>query len=147
VLPSKAARAAPGLIRHDPAKVSATGEQHGTFRLRNRKTQIPVRGHPDTLAAGKSSARHPGSPWHGEESDDYRHVIAVLNHGWRVVTCKNSIQWILQKRRGEQNRWRSQYFCCTREVLIRCVREYAGQIDGASLVVLLRLPERIGGAS
>jgi hypothetical protein len=138
----KAGKAAPGLIRHGLPKVLATGERQGTFRLHQQKTQIIVRGH---LPAGKSSAPHFQRPRGGEESDDYRYV-AVLNHGWRIITCKNSIQWVLQQRRGEQKRWRSRYFCRTRSGLIQCVREHAGQIDGDALATLLRLPEWFGAA-
>ena len=110
-------------------------------------TQFPTaRRLPNTRPAAKSNARHLCSPWRGEESDDYRHVIAVLNSGWRVIACKTSTQWILQKRRGSSDRWRSRYFCRTREGLILCVREHAGKIDGVALVRLLRLPTWIGGA-
>jgi hypothetical protein len=76
----------------------------------------------------------------GEETDDYP-TVAVLNATWRVIACRQSIQWILQRRRGGPNHWRGQYFCRTREVLVRCAREHAGQIGGDALVVLLRLPE------
>jgi hypothetical protein len=97
------------------------------------------RGHPDTRPGGKSSAIHVSSPLRP------RPVVAVLNARWRVVTCENSFQWILQSGRGSQ--WSSLYFCRTREGLIACVREYAGHIDGVAMAVLLRLPERIGGES
>jgi hypothetical protein len=57
-----------------------------------------------------------------------------------VVACKNNIQWILQVRRG--NRWHGKYFFRTREGLVLLAREYAGEISGDALVILLRLPER-----
>jgi hypothetical protein len=79
----------------------------------------------------------------GEEIDTYP-AIAVLNGKWRVVVCKHSIQWILQRRSGE--RWRSRYFCRTRAGLMQCVHEHAGQIDGIALAIVLRLPPQIGGA-
>ena len=47
---------------------------------------------------------------------------------------------------GAAGRWRSRYFCRTREGLILCVREHAGEINGVALVRLLRLPKWIGGA-
>jgi hypothetical protein len=34
----------------------------------------------------------------GEETDDYPPVIARLNERWRVIACRGSIQWILQRR-------------------------------------------------
>jgi hypothetical protein len=91
---------------------------------------------PDTRPGGKSSAIHVSGPRRP------RPVIAVLNARWRVV-CENSVQWILQCRGG--NQWQSRYFCRTRAGLVACVHEYAGPIGGDALVVLLRLPEWIGG--
>ena len=72
-------------------------------------------------------------------------VIAALNSRWRVVVCKSGIQWVLQTR-SSQTSWEGRYFCRSREGLILCAREYAGEIDGVALVRLLRLPEWIGGA-
>jgi hypothetical protein len=103
-------------------------------------------GHPDTKRSLKSPVAHLSGHRLGEESDDYP-TIARLNDRWRVIVCKHSIQWILQRRRGGANHWRGYWFCRTREALIRGAREHAGQIDGISLAILLRLPERIGGAS
>ena len=110
----KAGRATSALIRRDPPKFFATGEQQRTFTALHQKTQIIA---PDTRPGAKSSAPHLKSPWRGEEGDGYRHVIAVLNPGWRVIVCKNQIQWILQ-RRGEQGRWRSRFFFRTRTGLV-----------------------------
>jgi hypothetical protein len=81
-----------------------------------------------------------------EESDDYPRVVAVLNDRWRVIVCGNSIQWILQQRRGVRDNWRGRSFCCASAALVRCAREHAGELGGAALVILLRLPERIGAA-
>jgi hypothetical protein len=76
-----------------------------------------------------------------EESETYRHVIARLNGRWRVIACRGGIQWIVQTRRGP--RWHNRYFCRTRDGLLQCAREHAGQIDGIALARLLRLPQRI----
>jgi hypothetical protein len=83
-----------------------------------------------------------------EESDDYP-VVARLSGTARVIVCRNGLQWILQLRAGQRSgrpRWASRSFCCTREALVRCAREHAGEIAADALVTLLSLPERIGGA-
>jgi hypothetical protein len=80
-----------------------------------------------------------------EGNDDYRPVIAILNDRWRVVECAGGVQWILQCY-GGPNRWRSRYFYRTREGLILCAREHAGEIGGVALMRLLKLPKWIGGA-
>jgi hypothetical protein len=48
-----------------------------------------------------------------------------LNTKWRVVGDDPS-QWILQRYRTP--RWRDHSFCRTREGLLRCVREYCGEV-------------------
>jgi hypothetical protein len=103
-------------------------------------TEVGTRG---VAAPELSPINHVSGRSLGEESDGYP-VIAKLNDRWRVVTCGAGIQWILQRRRGD--RWSGYWFCRTREALIRGAREYAGEINGAALVTLLRLPERTDGA-
>ena len=103
-------------------------------------TAHALESHPPCL-----SARRPR-----EESDDYPRVVARLNDRWRVIECAGGIQWVLQRTAGRRHgrpRWDGRSFCCTREALIGCVREHAGEIDGLALAVLLRLPERIGGVA
>jgi hypothetical protein len=80
------------------------------------------------------------SPGVSEERDDYP-TIAILNDHWRVIACKGSIQWILQKSSGPDH-WRGRSYCRTRAALVRCVREKVGQVRGDALVILLRLSER-----
>jgi len=71
------------------------------------------------------------------------HVIAQLNEKWRVVD--GSLQWILQHKKGNPRKkssgWRGRSFCRTREALLRCVREYCGEVDPRGLVKLKGLPE------
>ena len=71
------------------------------------------------------------------------HVIAQLNEKWRVVD--GSLQWILQHKKGNPRKkssgWRGRSFCRTREALLRCVREYCGEVDPRGLDKLKGLPE------
>ena len=94
---------------------------------------------------GLSNAGHVPVAVRGEENDAYP-VLVALNCRWRVIVCKNSIQWILQTRRGGPDSWRGRSFCRTREALVRCARQHAGEIAADAMVILLRLPGRIGGA-
>jgi hypothetical protein len=93
--------------------------------------------------AAKSNTGHLSGRSRAEENDDYP-VVAALNPAWRVIACKHSLQWILQHRRGGPDSWRGEWFCRTREALVRGVRMHtgdAGLLPGDALVVLLRLPE------
>ena len=57
-----------------------------------------------------------------EEAEDYRTVITVLNRRWRVIECRDGIQWILQRRVGlrhGQPRWDGRRYRRTRDGLLR----------------------------
>ena len=55
-----------------------------------------------------------------ESSDDYPSIVAVLDEKTRVIECSARIQWIIQRRiRIGPHPWQSQYFCRTKEGLLR----------------------------
>jgi len=88
-----------------------------------------------------SAARRP------EKTDDYPAIVTRLNERWRVIECRDAIQWILQRRKGQwtgRPQWQGQHYCRTRRGLLRCIREYCGPIDEEVLTVVSCLPERIG---
>ena len=82
-----------------------------------------------------------------KSSDDYTDVVAILNDRWRVIACRHGVQWMLQHRNREEtvagDVWRGRSYCRTKEALIRCCDEHAGQIDPAARLTLVALPERI----
>ncbi|WP_338827170.1 hypothetical protein [Bradyrhizobium sp. 27S5] len=82
-----------------------------------------------------------------ETADDYCGFVVRLNADWRIVECRDRIQWILQRRgspkKSRRNDWRGRSYCRTSEALIRCTREYAGAIDPTAAVILAALPARI----
>ena len=83
-----------------------------------------------------------------EESENYRAIIAKLNAGWRVIECREAIQWILQRRAGMRRgepRWDGRCYCRTRQGLMRRVRELAGECDGGALVIISSLPDFMEG--
>lgn len=87
-------------------------------------------------------------PSHRERDDAYRYVVVWLNEHWRVIECRDGIQWILQRSDGErhgQTRWSGRSYCRTRNALIRASRDLAGEIDGSAMAILEGLPEWIGG--
>jgi hypothetical protein len=88
------------------------------------------------------------------ESDDRYPAVAILNQRYRVIRCRDGIQWILQRRnvpagtggnrpeRHSTDDWR---VARTLEALIRSCRAYSGEIDPAAVAALQTLPERIDG--
>jgi hypothetical protein len=74
-----------------------------------------------------------------ETDQDYASVIVYLNDRCRVIECADRIQWIIQRRRGQQ--WLGVSFHRSRDVLI----ERSGA-TGEALAVLNALPERYDGS-
>jgi hypothetical protein len=83
-------------------------------------------------------------PRSAESSDNYP-VLARLNSRWRVIACRDGIQWILQYRnRAEtvaRDGWRGRSYCRTKEALIRVCDAHAGDIDPNAAAILACLPE------
>lgn len=87
---------------------------------------------------------------HHETADHYLRVVAQLNEHWRVIVCKDGIQYILQKRdarRSGQPRWAGRSYHRDRKSLIRVSRALCGLIDPKAMAILEALPEWIGGKS
>ena len=89
-------------------------------------------------------ARHPSSQKGAERlAHPSNCLIAQLNETWRVID--DPLQWILQRKKGaprnKSTGWQNRSFCRTREALLRCVREYCGEVDSDALAKLEALPE------
>ncbi len=88
---------------------------------------------------------------HTESADDYCRIVAVLNDRWRVIACPAGIQWILQHRGRTEtmatSRWRGRAYCRTRDALIRCCHDYAGEIEPAACTILAAMPGWIEGSA
>jgi hypothetical protein len=86
------------------------------------------------------------------ESDD-RYPAIRLNNQWRIITCRDRVQWVLQSRRGPGDLktlptagWRNRSYCRSLAALLRCCCEHdVGPIEPAASAALAALPDRIGG--
>jgi hypothetical protein len=79
-----------------------------------------------------------------ESSDSYGDVVAVLNRSWRVIRCRDGIQWILQSRdsaTAAKGVWRGRSYCRTKEALLRVCAAHAGKIDPTAVGLLVELPD------
>ena len=81
-----------------------------------------------------------------ETSDAYHAVVVRLASDWRVVTCKDGIQWIVQRRKngGAERPWRGVHYCRTRNALVRLCATSCGPLAPETEAVLQALPERMG---
>ena len=107
--------------------------------LEPRKIAPPPRG-------VKHSVPSTGNDTRRETSDFYRGVIAILASRWRVVTCRNGIQWILQKRTAEpvhEGIWRGQSYFTSREVLLAACASRELLFDRKARALLNALPDLI----
>jgi hypothetical protein len=116
-------------VKLDTDADSRLAESSSHQRVRQRGLIAPVAAAPHKL---------PSPPAH-----PLNRFIAQLNKNWRVVD--DPLQWILQRRKGNPRKknsgWQDRSFCTTREVLLRCVREYCGEVDEKALADLKVLPE------
>ncbi len=80
------------------------------------------------IAEARSSSQTTQDQNH-ETADGYIGVIAVLSDQWRVIVCKDAIQWILQRRKrgGAERPWRGSGYCRTRQALIRLCATSCGR--------------------
>ena len=82
----------------------------------------------------------------GEETDSYPDVVARLGHDWRVIVCRDGIQWIVQRRAGKRHggaRWEARSYCRSREGLMRLCRDFLGEHACIGTAALAHLPDHI----
>ena len=81
-----------------------------------------------------------------ESSDGYDDVVADLNRQWRVIRCRDGIQWILQSRDSATTAkgvWRGRNYCRTKEALLRVCAIHAGEINPTAAALVAALPDWI----
>jgi hypothetical protein len=80
---------------------------------------------------------------HRERDDAYRNVVAQLAPRWRVIICKDGIQWIVQQKESSHGGpWRGVSYHTNRDGLLRA----CGSLEAAScgaLEALAALPDFI----
>ena len=83
---------------------------------------------------------------HRESDDDYRDVIALLALRWRVICCRDGIQWILQKKEASHEApWRGVKCFTSKAALIEACGSLNLLSEPNAEAVLYALPERISG--
>ena len=80
-------------------------------------------------------------PSHRERDDGYKGVVAQLAPRWRVIICKDGIQWIVQQKESSHGGpWRGVSYHTNRDGLLRvCGR--VGALNNDVLEALEALPE------
>ena len=88
----------------------------------------------DTLERDSPALVHVPAASKSERDEGYGSVVVRLDDKHRVINCSDNLQWIIQRKRGQQ--WHGYSFHRCREVLI----ERSGA-KGETLAVLQALPE------
>jgi len=81
---------------------------------------------------------------HRERDDNYAHVIANPSPRWRIIMCRDGMQWIIQKKEASHaGPWRAEgyYTCC--DSLIKACGKLDLLSDANTEAVLHALPARI----
>ena len=100
-----------------------------------KKNEVsPQAGNREGLPAGQAKSGND----HRESADGYRGVLFTWGE-YRVATCRDDLQWLLQRRRpgfaGVGTGWDTLAFVTTRSALIRLHRSHTGR-DALELLTL-----------
>ena len=83
-----------------------------------------------------------------ERDDGFSQVVVQLAPRWRVIVCKDYLQWIIQKRTAEplhRGEWRGQSYVTSRNSLIRLCASLDLLSDDNARDRLEALPEKFRG--
>ena len=83
-----------------------------------------------------------------ERNDGFSQVVVQLAPRWRVIVCKDHLQWIIQKRTAEplhRGEWRGQSYVTSRNSLIRLCASLELLSDDNARATLDALPEQFSG--
>ena len=83
---------------------------------------------------------------HRERDDNYKKVIIQLAPRWRIIECKNALQWIIQHRATKplnQGYWLGVSYITTRNKLIEVSKALNLLSDASMSAKLSKLPNHI----
>ena len=83
-----------------------------------------------------------------ERDDSFCQVVVQMAPRWRVIVCKDHLQWIIQKRSAEPlhwGEWRGQSYVTSRNSLIRLCASLELLSDDNARDRLEALPEQFSG--
>ena len=71
-----------------------------------------------------------------EQQQDYPYVVVNIRTHFRLIECRDHIQWILQRRDKNKERWRAISYFMFKKSMIRVFHEHGLETD-----LLKTLPE------
>lgn len=82
-----------------------------------------------------------------EQADDYPYVVLQQGNHFRIIRCRDGIQWIIQTRSKTlaSTRWRPKAYCRSKRALVRRMAAFVAEIDPINQAILDALPDWIEG--
>jgi hypothetical protein len=71
-----------------------------------------------------------------EQNQNYQFILGYLNSRFRLIECRDHIQWILQRRDKNKERWRAISYFMFKKSMVRVFHEHGLDTD-----LLETLPE------
>jgi hypothetical protein len=82
---------------------------------------------------------------HRERDDAYTGTIVQFSPRWRLILCKDQVQWILQKKESShQGFWRSKHYLTCKDSVLEASGRLGLLSDAKAEAVLNALPTRTG---
>lgn len=81
-----------------------------------------------------------------ESSGDYRHIVLMISSKWRIIECRQGLQWIIQKCQGIRygtTRWEGKKYFISRDGLVTACQRLNLNLDTDTNLVLKELPKYI----
>lgn len=83
---------------------------------------------------------------HRERDDHYSRIVAQPGPRWRIILCRDGLQWIIQKKEASHaGPWRAEGYYTYRESLIKACGTRGLLSDAGTEAALHALPERLTG--
>ena len=81
---------------------------------------------------------------HRERDDAYLGTIVLFSKRWRLVLCKDQMQWIIQRKESSHaGPWRAEKYVTSRSALIRACGTLGLLSDPATEAVFYALPDYV----
>ena len=96
---------------------------------------------PTPHQTGRLSTRHIS---HRERDEAYLGTIVQFCSRWRLILCKDQMQWIIQKKESSHaGPWRAEMYVTSRSALIKACGTLCLLSDPATEALLYTLPDHV----
>lgn len=124
----------------------------GTVTLNSNRPgrRINTNPHKELMMQSNITAGTQPATCHREEADNYDRVLVRIGTDWRIIECKDGLQYILQRAAGERRggaRWRCVAYHRTRNTLPEACHRRGAFLDPVRMAEIARLPEICGVSS